>query len=427
MFMIDLSYLGGCVFAPMRLDMFYFTLKRKEKMKKAARISGKFFWDLRGVAAAAALALIAFPSFAAPFAYVGEAFSSSIRVIDTATNTEAATIATNSFDKVAVHPSGDFIYVPNGSSLDVYGTSDNSLVATIPLGAGVGDLTMHPSGDYVYAAHGRTDTISVIDASTNSLSATVEIAHDISQMVIHPSGSILYVGVAVNGIITAIDTNTLQPIDTFNAGGPNVLDLAVHPSGQYLYVASGTTLKVIDTTTNSVVDSISINGGGYSIAVHPDGNAIYVANYTNSSVSVVDANTNTMTATISTSAPFDLAVHPSGDFVYVTGFTITNTGTDGFVAVIDTASNQITDTISVAANEGSAMGLPLYITIGPLLEPVGGAATGITAISVTCTNSTSGQSVSIGLGSEKAWDCESSGLQVNSGDSIEMVVTGNAN
>lgn len=402
------------------------TSKGKEKMKKTAGISGKFFWNLRGIAIAAALALIAFPSFAAPFAYVSEAFSTSVRVIDTATNTETATLATNSFSKVAVHPSGEFVYVPKmPPSLDVYDASNNSLVATIPLGSAAGDLAMHPSGDYIYSVHRGTDTISVIDTSSNTVTATIEIAHDISELAIHPSGLVLYAGIAVNGTITAINTNTLQPIDTFNVGGPNVQDLAVHPSGQYLYATSGSNLLVIDTTTNSVVDSISINGGGFSIAVHPDGNTVYVANPTNSSVSVVDANTNTMTATVSTSFPYDLAVHPSGDFVYVTGFT--STGSDGFVAVIDTASNQVTDTINVTANEGSAMGLPLFVTIGPMLEPVGGAATGISAISVTCTNSTSGQSVSIGLGSEKAWDCESSGLQVNTGDSIEMVVTGNAN
>ena len=422
----------------MRLDVFYFNFKRKEKMKKAARISGKYFRNLRDVAVVGILALVAFPSFAAPFAYVGEAFSNSIRVIDTATNTETATIATNSPSKIAVHPSGNFIYVPVNpgawslGSLDVYNTSNNSLVATIPVGAGPSEIALHPSGDYVYVISSSAQVpsgsgpgvISVVDTSTNTVSATVEIAHKFSEIVIHPSGNILYVGVGVAGTITAIDTNTLQPIDAFNIGF-KVMDLAIHPSGQYLYAASGATLKVIDTTTNSVVDSVAIDGGGYSIAVHPDGNTVYVANYTNSSVSVVDTTTNTMTASVSTSFPFTLAVHPSGDFVYVTGFTAS--GPDGFVAVIDTASNQITDTISVAANEGSAIGLPLSITIGPLLEPVGGAATGISAISVTCINATSGQSVSMGLGSEKTWDCESSGLQVNAGDSIEMVVTGNAN
>ena len=408
-------------------------------MENAARtFSSKYFRNLRAIAIAATLALVALPSFAAPFAYVGEAFSNSIRVIDTATNTEAATIAANSYAKFAVHPSGNFIYVPVNpggwelGSLDVYSTSDNSLVTRIPVGASPFDVALHPSGDYVYVASRSAQVpsgsgprvISVVDTTTNTVSATVEIAHKFSEMLVHPSGNILYVGVGVAGTISAIDTNTLQPIDAFNLDF-RVADLAIHPSGQYLYAVNSATLKVIDTATNSVVDSVTIDGGGSSIAVHPDGNTVYVANHMNSSVSVVDTTTNTVTASVSTSRPFALAVHPSGDFVYATGFT--DSGPDGFVAVIDTASNQITDTISVAANEGSAIGLPLSITIGPLLESVGGAATGISAISVTCTNATSGQSVSMSLGGEKAWDCESSGLQVNVGDSIEMVVTGNAN
>ena len=400
-------------------------------MKKAARISGKYFRNLRDVVVAGSLALVVFPSFAAPFAYVSEAFSNSIRVIDTATNTETATIATNSSSEIAVHPSGNFIYVPSGRSrLDVYDTRDNSLVAAIPMPGRPSDIAIHPSGDYIYSVHGGAGmgTILVIDTSTNTVSATVEVVHSISKIAIHPSGNTLYVGKGVSGAISVIDTNALQAIDEFYFGFA-VNDLEMHPSGQYLYVSTGRGLQVIDTGTNSIVDSISLTGA-YNIAVSPDGNTVYVSgkDVGNSVIFTVDANTNTLSGSIILPGRFyfGLAVHPGGDFVYAIGYMM-GSGPEGRVWVIDTASNRITDTISVAASEGSPLGLPIFMTIGPLLESVGGAATGISAISVTCTNSTSGQSVSIGLGNEEAWDCESSGLQVNTGDSIEMLVTGDAN
>ncbi len=408
-------------------------------MKITTDISNQCFCSLKGyaLAAAAVLALISPSSFAAPFIYIGDAFSG-VRVVDAATNTETTRVNTKSYSEVAIHPSGGIIYAPMRSgasyigSLEVYDAkNNNALLATIPMGVLPNSIVVHPDGDFVYVASQHEQAtpergpgiISVVNTSTNTVSATIELEPYQSRrgqslfLEINPAGNILYVGSNANRTITAYDTNTLQPVTTINVDF-EFFDLEIHPSGQYLYAASSEAIKVIDTTTNSVVDSISAYVGYFSIAVHPDGNTIYTANYGNSSVSVIDVTTNTTTATISTPFPPSLAIHPSGDFVYVTGYNIPGP-VEGFVSVIDTANNQIIDTLHIG-------GLLLSIAIGPMLDPVGGAAAGISAISVTCTNSTSGQSVSIGLGTEKTWDCESSGLQVNSGDAIEMMVTGNA-
>lgn len=425
-----------------RRDRICFLLTPKGKeMKITTDISNQCFCSLKGyaLAAAAVLALVSLSSFAAPFIYVGDAFSGmSVRVIDAATNTETTRINTNGYDEVAIHPSGGIIYATTRSgasnlgSLEVYDVrNNNALLATIPLGVRPNSIVVHPDGNFIYVAsrqeqvtHERSPgIISVVDTSTNTVSATIELEPyqrwngQFQYLAINSAGNILYVGSNSNRTVTAYDTNTLQPVATINVDF-EIFDLEIHPSGQYLYAASSEAIKVIDTTTNSVVDSIFVNSGYFTIAVHPDGNTIYTANYGNSSVSVIDVTTNTTTATISTPFPPSLAIHPSGDFVYVTGYNIPGP-VEGFVSVIDTANNQIIDTLHIG-------GLLLSIAVGPMLDPVGGAAAGISAISVTCTNSTSGQSVSIGLGTEKTWDCESSGLQVNSGDAIEMVVTGNA-
>ncbi|MCF6218361.1 MAG: YncE family protein [Gammaproteobacteria bacterium] len=426
-------------------------------MKKIMEVgSGKCFRNLRGIVIAGALALVISPSFAAPFIYVGDAFGDMYHVIDTATNAETARISTGDYKRAVVHPSGERLYVPispggmRAGLLEVYDTNDNSLLETITVGASPSTVAIHSSGDFVYVG-ARSEQpgdatspgiISVVDTSTNTISATIDLAQTTRItdpiLVAHPTEDILYVGIRsrqANKVI-AYNTNTLQPIGTINVGAIPMRGIfggfVVHPSAPYLYALIGWSVQVYDTTTNALVDSISLNNHGLLIVIHPNGNTLYVGTMYGGSVSVVDINTNTVASVISgpdfsDSMPIlaDMAIHPSGDSLYGVGYSVS--GIEGFASVIDTASNQVTEVFSIATNEGSPRGLPLSITIGPLLgDPVGGSLMGLSTVSVTCVNATSGQSVLIGLGSDKTWDCESSGLQVNSGDSIEMVVSGSA-
>jgi YVTN family beta-propeller protein len=93
-----------------------------------------------------------------------------------------------------------------------------------------------------------------------------------------------------------------------------------------------------------------------------EGNQAYVTNYYDGTVSVIDTATNEVTATISVGAsPRSLAATPDGSTVYVV-----NQG-DNTVSVIDTTTNQVTDTITVTVPRdpsGSASRL-WDVAVGP--------------------------------------------------------------
>ncbi len=59
-------------------------------------------------------------------------------------------------------------------------------------------------------------------------------------------------------------------------------------------------------------------------------------------------------------------------------------------------------------------------------DPVGGAVTGMTPDRVTCRNRTTNQSVAIQLAGATSWDCEGAGLTVSDGDRIIQTVRGTA-
>ena len=46
------------------------------------------------------------------------------------------------------------------------------------------------------------------------------------------------------------------------------------------------TVSVIDTATNTVVDTVAVGANPFGVAVHPDGNTVYVANNQDATVSV---------------------------------------------------------------------------------------------------------------------------------------------
>ena len=86
------------------------------------------------------------------------------------------------------------------------------------------------------------------------------------------------------------------------------------------------------------------------MVVSPDGKTLYVPNF-NGGVAVVSTATNTVTNTITGlgNQPYDAAITPDGRYLYVTNF---NTSPEfvpgpGSVSVIDTATNTATDLIDV--------------------------------------------------------------------------------
>ena len=110
----------------------------------------------RGLAAlcallAMALGLMATPAAAAPFAYVVNAGSNTVSVIDTATNAIVAAIAVglNSCG-VAVTPDGKHAYVANTNTnnVSVIDTATNTVVATVTVGSLPQGVAVTPDGKH---------------------------------------------------------------------------------------------------------------------------------------------------------------------------------------------------------------------------------------------------------------------------------------
>ena len=96
--------------------------------------------------------------------------------------------------------------------------------------------------------------------------------------------------------ITRSNTATI-PVGTYPSGG-----VGVSPDSSRVCIPNPPGpgpggVSVIDTVTNTVIDSIVVGLDPYGIAVTPDGQKVLVANQVSGGVSVIDTETNMVTAT----------------------------------------------------------------------------------------------------------------------------------
>ncbi|KUH97772.1 hypothetical protein AU188_19245 [Mycobacterium sp. IS-3022] len=197
-----------------------------------------------------------------------------------------------------------------------------------------------------------TATIEVTEFSGGSTGA-VDVGSSAKDLTV--VGDRLYVAKwFANTTVAVVDLNTNTVVDT-DAGTPGRQDIQVGPTphgvavvGNRLYVthySSRNTVTVVDLDTYTAIDldpdtpgrqDITIEGleGAYLIAVE---DRLYVSHGFDGAVSVIDTSTNTVTESVSTGGSYPAAMALDGTRLYVANF-----GTDT-VAVIDTTSNTLVD------------------------------------------------------------------------------------
>src|SRR5262249_24631926 len=109
-------------------------------------------------------------------AYITNLDANTVSVIDTTSNTVAATIPVGSAPwGVAVSPDGSTVYVTNfhGNTVSVIATASNTVTATIPVGSGPFGVAVTPDGSTVYVANEFANTVSVIAPASNTVTATI--------------------------------------------------------------------------------------------------------------------------------------------------------------------------------------------------------------------------------------------------------------
>ena len=277
---------------------------------------------------------------------------------------------------VSVNPNTNRLYVTAGDFsglVVVFDTRSNTEITQIPVGDGPQGVAVNPVTNRIYVVNVRDQTVSVINGNTNSVIDTIP-GFDFRPRYIdiNTLTNRIYVGNEGNGggtTLAVINGSTDKIIQNVPVGfGP--AGIAVNPVTNRIYTANGgsNTVSVVDGTTNSTVASIPVGQRPLGVAVDVVLNRIYALNVNENSVSVIDGNTNAVIDTIKVGQfPLGISADSISHRVFVTNqvdntFSVIDGMSDMVVATIGVglgpnpiAFNPITNTAYVANDQGASV------------------------------------------------------------------------
>lgn len=288
-------------------------------------------------------------------AYVVDYGVGKVSIVSLATNMiiENITVGLNP-TSIAISPSGTYAYVTNQGSytVSIIPVAANMYASTAPTppsltsiplwGTNPTDIAINPAGTLAFVTNYGSDggtpspTPSTPISSTGSYGAAF-----------NPKSNQAYIANYWDGTVTVVDTTSNSTINTFPVGS-HPIGIVVNPAGTYAYVAAGGTIgtvNVIKLSTETVVKTIPGVSVPQSIAISPSGNVIYVTNYAAAgTVSVISTVTNTLVKTVNVGGwPQGVTFNPSGTLAYVYNLNIQGNGNPApTVSVINTATYAVT-------------------------------------------------------------------------------------
>jgi len=288
--------------------------------------------------------------------YVTNYSSDTVSVIDGTTQTVIGSPIPvgDGPDGIALSPSGSIVYIANQESetISVINAVTNTVIDTIT-GIPCTSLAMDPSGSRLYVASDWDQDLRVINTATRTvMGASLHFSGRILNMTINPTGTHLYLSVQDQGVaVVRTSDGAVTQIPTANS--PEVV--AVHPSGAFAYAAAWWNAYVIDAGMTTVINPIEHPGARCSsVFFNREGTKAYFQCIPDDVLKVVDTETHTVIDTIeiepssSSSLTYGSFVAPhrhvwSGD----TSFTVKLTGlgdTGKYVKENETITGKVIET-----------------------------------------------------------------------------------
>jgi YVTN family beta-propeller protein len=282
--------------------------------------------------------------FAETTAYIANSGADEVLRITAASEAVTTMTVSDAPYGISVTPDGDQVLVTqrDGNALVFINTSDFSDPAyTLPVGNSPRGVAVEPHGRYAYVANFDDDTVSQISITGRSITDTIDVGDAPSGVAARYDAEnetpVVYVTNYNDGTVTVIGADSQTTVIDVDDGP---IGVAVTPDGSRVYVANSDddTVSIIDTQTETVIDTLNVGDAPWGVAVGAQGDYVYVTNNFSDTVTVIQTSNNTIIRTFSVGdQPRGVSAPCNGTFAYVV-----NQG-DGSISRIDMDDESVTE------------------------------------------------------------------------------------
>jgi len=243
-------------------------------------------------------------------------------------------------EQIDLSLSGEVLYVENAnsSSISVIDLATNTIIRNISVGSSPHDLKISQSQETLYSTDTGSGTVSIINTTTNTL--IQQVLTDATVHGITIFDDTLYVGDVYGGKVLVINDGVVKG-EIKVGSGPEYLE--VSPNGKFLYVANlWSPISVVDLEQKKVIKEIDSGKTPHGLSFTDDGSRLFIVNMNSNTLSVIDAEKHEIIKTITVGEkPEYVALTPTESYAYVTNLD-SNT-----VSIVDTKSFKVVNEIQV--------------------------------------------------------------------------------
>ncbi len=300
--------------------------------------------------AAATLPVIAAPAVLAPYhVYVTDLVTGDLVLFGGYTLHIAESV-----HGLGLSSDGKMLYVTNISGNKLEAIPAGTGAPTIAHAVGVGTQPVHVveslDGSTLFVTNFQAQSVSVIETKTWTRVKNIPVPANPHGIVLSPDGKYAYVACYGGAAVAIIDVAARALAATVAIPGAEPYGIAISADGRYVYASDNfaNRLDIIDTASRTLVGSVAVGVRPALVARSPNGDTLYVSDGASASVHILDIGHDaahpTLRKVVATDGyPHGIAVTPDGRFVVVANTVSRN------LSVIDAATQRVVATIQSPA------------------------------------------------------------------------------